>query len=184
MQAIYKPDGTITQVYDEALHRHDSLLTIDLTAEQAENISLYRVNPNDMALYLTPTCDKKYQKVIDNVIIEMTQEEKDFVDVPGKYKKMVDDVLVEMSEEEKLITEKNIRQTNNKSACDNHILSFYSGKIQDSFNAGVYSEAATIVYKDFLVVCIAEENRVFDLIEATTTIEELNAVESPTWPEV
>lgn len=34
MQAIYKEDGTITKVYDETLHRHDSLLTVNLTDEE------------------------------------------------------------------------------------------------------------------------------------------------------
>jgi hypothetical protein len=101
MQAIYSEDGTIRQVYDEALHSHDRLLTIDLTAEQAANIELYRVGPNTVELYLVPTCAEKYQKVVNKVILEMTQAEKDFVELPQRHKKLIDDELVEMSLAEK-----------------------------------------------------------------------------------
>ena len=72
-------------------------------------------------------------------------------------------------------------QAANRAACDNHILSRYSGKIQDSFNAGVYSDVATTAYKNFLVACIAEENRVFDLIEP---LEELSIIPELSLPEV
>ena len=80
MQATYKSTGEILEVYDETLHRHSSLLTVDLTEEQAQNIGLYRVDPNQKTLYLTPTCDKKYLTTVDNVILEMTAEEKAAVD--------------------------------------------------------------------------------------------------------
>ena len=41
-----------------------------------------------------------------------------------------------------------------------------------------------VLMTQFIVDCIAEENRVFDLLEAATTIAELEAVENPVFPEV
>lgn len=104
MQALFATDGTIRKVYDEALHRHPENIVANLTQEQAENIGLYRVNPTTKEVYLIPTCDEKYIKTIDNVLIEMTAEEKaavDFAALPSRYKHEVDGVLVEMTTEEK-----------------------------------------------------------------------------------
>jgi len=80
MEAIYRPDGTIKKVYDEKDHRHPGLLTIKLTNQQAKNPELYRVDPNKVELYLVPTCERKYIKVVDNVMLEMSKEEKTAVD--------------------------------------------------------------------------------------------------------
>jgi hypothetical protein len=80
MQAIFNPDGTIRKVYDEAQHRHPASMTVDLTQEQAENIAAYQVNPQTKEVYLVPTCEAKYRKIVDNVILEMSAEEKATVD--------------------------------------------------------------------------------------------------------
>ena len=83
-----------------------------------------------------------------------------------------------------LATTRDRIQTANKQACTTYILSKYPFEIQSSMNAGVYSVTAYEAYQAFLVTCIAEENRVFDLLESATTIILLEAVEVPTWPEV
>jgi hypothetical protein len=115
MQAIYKPDGTIGTPYDEAQHSHDSLMTVNLNAEQAANIEMYRVNPNTAELYLVPTVGEKYQKTVNNVILEMTQDEKDFVDLPQHYKKRVGGEWVSMTEVEKIaVLVANLREKRNQ----------------------------------------------------------------------
>jgi len=48
----------------------------------------------------------KYKKIVDGQWTEMTTEEKAFVDLPAKYKKTVDGVLVEMTAEEKAQVDK------------------------------------------------------------------------------
>ena len=75
-------------------------------------------------------------------------------------------------------------QSKNKDACKSHILSIYPIEIQASMNAGVYSALAFEAYQTFLAACINEENRVFDLLEAATTIDELTLVPEPIYPEV
>ena len=80
MEAIYRPDGTIKKVYDEKDHRHPGLLTIRLTEEQFTNPSAYRVDPNKKEVYFVPTCEKKYTRIVSNVILEMSKEEKTAVD--------------------------------------------------------------------------------------------------------
>jgi len=82
------------------------------------------------------------------------------------------------------ISTKESWQSKNKDACKSHILSKYPLEIQASMNAGVYSALAFEAYQTFLAACINEENRVFDLLEAALTIEELTLVPEPTWPEV
>jgi len=85
---------------------------------------------------------------------------------------------------QELANAKQAKQTANKEACKSHILAKYPIEIQLSMNAGIYTPAEFEAYQAFVVACIAEENRVFDLLEAATTIEELNQVEEPIWPEV
>ena len=74
---------------------------------------------------------------------------------------------------------KQFKQAPNKEACKAHILARYPVEIQLSMNAGVYPAAEFEVYQTFLAACIAEENRVFDLIEA-----DVNSTVTPVWPEV
>ena len=85
---------------------------------------------------------------------------------------------------EYLAERKSAKQTANKAACTAFILQHYPEPIQRSAALGVYPSEISTAMTDHIVDIIAEENRVFDLLEAATTIEELNAVENPTWPEV
>jgi exosome complex RNA-binding protein Rrp42 (RNase PH superfamily) len=80
MQAMFNADGTIRKVYDESLHRHPESTTVNITQEQANTIALYRVNPQTKELYLLPTCEQKYIKIVGNVFLEMSTEEKAVVD--------------------------------------------------------------------------------------------------------
>ena len=75
------------------------------------------------------------------------------------------------------------RQNNNKEACTAHILGAYPDPIQRSAALGVYPQAKCDAIRDFVANCVEEENRVFALLEAATTMAELEAIESPTWPE-
>jgi len=72
-------------------------------------------------------------------------------------------------------------QTRNKKACRGHILAKYPVEIQHSMNAGVYGSESLTAYQEFLAACIAEENRVFDLLEAAI---DPTIIETPNWPEV
>jgi hypothetical protein len=81
MEAIYRKDGTIECVYDEKDHRHPGLLTVKLTKAQATNPEKYRVNPETVKVYTTPTCESKYVVNEKNVLREMTTEEKTATDV-------------------------------------------------------------------------------------------------------
>jgi hypothetical protein len=75
MRAIYRCDGTIKLCGD-----YPEDITAEITQEQEDNKCLYRVNPNTKEVYPAPVCDPKYTKIIDNVILEMTSEEKADVD--------------------------------------------------------------------------------------------------------
>jgi len=75
------------------------------------------------------------------------------------------------------------RQNNNKEACTDHILETFPEPIQRSAALGVYPQAKCDAIRDFVANCVEEENRVFALLEAATTMAELEAIESPTWPE-
>ncbi len=54
----------------------------------------------------------KYKKTVDGVVVEMTEQEKHMVDLPDKYKKTVDGVVVEMTEQEKTDVDANLAETN------------------------------------------------------------------------
>jgi len=75
MRALYRWNGTIKLCGD-----YPESISASITQDQANNKELYRVNPNTKAVYAIPTCDLKYRKVIDNVILEMTTAEKAVVD--------------------------------------------------------------------------------------------------------
>lgn len=72
----------------------------------------------------------------------------------------------------------------NRSDCESQILSVYPDKIQRSAALGVYPQSYIDTMSDYIVRCIAEENRVFDLLEAATTVTEIMAVEKPAYPKV
>ena len=72
-------------------------------------------------------------------------------------------------------------QTANRAACESFILSLYPGPIQQSAALGIYPQATIDAMTDHIARCIAEENRVFDLLEVSTDPE---SVVSPVYPEV
>ena len=85
---------------------------------------------------------------------------------------------------EAFVKAKAARQLANKEDCKAHILKKYPLEIQSSAALGLYAEADTAVMQDYIADHLEEENTVFDLLEATTTMEELDAVKKPVWPEV
>ena len=127
-----------------------------------------------------------FQKIKINHVITDTQSRHEQV-IVDKFQD-TEDKTKEAQETEylnQLIIDNRLRiQTENREACKALILSKYPIEIQASMNAGVYSAAAFESYQAFLAACITEENRVFDLLNAATTIEGLNTIETPTWPEV
>jgi len=85
---------------------------------------------------------------------------------------------------QELINTKLQFQTRNKQSCTSFILEKYPEPTQRSAALGVYPAEFVETMADHIARIIAEENRVCDLLSAATTIEELTAVETPTWPEV
>lgn len=72
----------------------------------------------------------------------------------------------------------------NRSACSAHILSKYPLAIQSSASLGVYPQAIKDAMTDFIGRCIAIENATYDIIEAATTMAQLEAIPSPVYSEV
>ena len=64
---------------------------------------LTNVNGNDHELDINaiinpvmPSCDIKYTKVVDSVIVEVTKEEKNIIDLPDKLRKNKEDIITEI----------------------------------------------------------------------------------------
>ncbi len=74
-------------------------------------------------------------------------------------------------------------QAENKSSCRAHILSKYPLEIQSSAALGVYPEEQKTLMADFIAACVEEENKVFDKLEAASSLEALALVAKPVWPE-
>lgn len=74
MRAIYRYDGTIKQCGD-----YPEDITAEITANQAANRPLYRVNPNTKEVYLAPTCDPRFINIIDGVLIGLPIEEQNAI---------------------------------------------------------------------------------------------------------
>jgi hypothetical protein len=72
-------------------------------------------------------------------------------------------------------------QERHREACQAYIFTQYPTEKQHSMNAGIYGSENLIAYQEFLTACIAEENRIFDLLE---TAIDPTIIETPTWPEV
>jgi len=79
-----------------------------------------------------------------------------------------------------LIDLRDVLQTINKQSCTSFILNLYPENIQRSAALGVYPSGTVSSITDHIARCIAEENRVFDLIEASN---DPNTIETPVWPE-
>ena len=74
-------------------------------------------------------------------------------------------------------------QNANKADCTACILAAYPEPIQRSAALGVYPQATVDLISAYIAACIAEENRVFDLLEVATAAT-LPIIEAPVWPEV
>jgi hypothetical protein len=83
----------------------------------------------------------------------------------------------------RLASAKEEMQQANKAACTARILGRYPAPIQQSAALGVYPVDVRDTMVEFIAACIAEENRLFDLIEAATALNQLAAISPPTWPE-
>lgn len=70
MRAIYRYDGTIKGLTDS------TKFGAVITEEQYANKTLYRVNPNTKEVYLVPTCEARFIRIVDSVITEFSAEEK------------------------------------------------------------------------------------------------------------
>jgi len=104
-----------------------------------------------------------------------------FQDIPGGLTKAEQDAAFLIAE---LATAKITQQDTNKASCTTFILEHYSEPIQRSAALGVYSQEYATIMADHIANIIEEENRVWDLLEAAKTMEDLSLVESPKWPEV
>jgi len=78
MKVLYSESGRIIDVVDDNVECSGLFFTItEQTYDTIKNsIDAYRVNPNNQTLYMKPTCPDIFIKIIDNVWIEMTEEEK------------------------------------------------------------------------------------------------------------
>lgn len=87
---------------------------------------------------------------------------------------------------DRLIAYRTKVQNANKAACTAHIYASYPIEIQASVANSVYVSATSDAYEqtmvDFIANSIAEENRVFDLLELALTVAQIDLVEQPTWP--
>lgn len=86
-------------------------------------------------------------------------------------------------EDELLSIEKVRAQTHSKAVCEEYILKRYPLTVQSSMSLGVYPADQKDTMVNFIASCVDEENRVFDLIESASTLEEVQSV-IPSWPEV
>ena len=119
-----------------------------------------------------PDCASKYTLVeADNTIREMTQQEKDAEDYVAP---TVPPTLPEA---------KVVRQNKIKDECKNYINAAYAPEIQRSAALHVYPFDVEMQISEFVSNCVAEEDRCYDLVEAATDIDGVDAV-TPTWPAV
>lgn len=108
-----------------------------------------------------PNVDLKYTKAVLGEVVEMTIEEQDVVDLAEAIPSRQDAI---------------------KQECTSHILASYPEPIQRSAAFGIYSSRVIRNMTIFIAGCIVEENRCFDELEVSATIEEVNSI-TPTFPE-
>lgn len=80
---IYATESTVYLITEK------QLLT-NINGNDYESDSNAIINP------VMPSCNIKYTKVINNIIVEITQEEKDVVDLPDKLKRNKNDIVIEI----------------------------------------------------------------------------------------
>jgi len=117
-----------------------------------------------------PKCDIKYMVVEGDTVREMTIGEKAVID------------YVAPPPEPTLGEAKVTKQNTIKQECTRHILKAYPDNIQRSAALGIYSIEVITEMTNFIVECIAEENRCYDAIEIAVTIEDVNLV-TPSFPQ-
>ncbi len=102
----------------------------------------------------------------------------------------IEEVAKPVLEAMQLADRKIKRQNQNKASGKAHVFSVYPIEIQSSAWGGLYIEAGENPdrvadgIREFIKGHMIEENRVFDLIETAKTLEELDLIKDPIWPEV
>lgn len=89
----------MTQIEKDALsYSIKSIVYLIIEKQLLTNINGndYEVDSNVIINPVMPSCNIKYTKVINNVVVEMTQEEKDVVDLPDKLKRNKEDIVIEI----------------------------------------------------------------------------------------
>ena len=120
----------------------------------------------------------------------LTATETAFLAEHGDWHEVVDGRLVEKAgygaylATQELETRRAEIVAENKAACTGHILARYPLPVQSSANLGVYPAEIKTAMTDFIGRCIAEENRIFDLLVVAATVQDLEAIAKPKFPEV
>lgn len=81
-----------------------------------------------------------------------------------------------------LTSERERIQKAHKASCQQVIYEEYPAPIQSSASLDVYPSAVKEAMVERIALIIAEENRVYDLLDKATTLNELYDVEEPVWP--
>ena len=90
--------------------------------------------------------------------------------------------IIDFSAED-VLREKTRIQDRNKMSCKQFITAKYPLEIQSSAQMGLYGADFFDGMADHISRIIGEENRVHDLLEAEGTMEGINIVKQPEWPE-
>jgi len=156
-------------------YKNEIILTEKDVRKENPNVSFKRpFDPSNLDYFLIlntdpPVCSGIKEAVRDGV---------EYVDGQWQFKWTTVDKFVDVQIAKSWI------QNTNKNACTRFILTKYPKAIQRSAALGVYPQGVVDSMADHIARIIAEENRVFDLLDEAVTIEELNTVETPIWPEV
>lgn len=154
--------STLTNLQAELNPVPKQLINLEWWPEELSNPHIDTNTQKYGAEILTPDVDRKVV-VVSHEVLELTSEE-------------ISEIVTAKQEE---------LQAQNKTACRKHILNSYNADIQRSAALGVYPSTVIDPMSEFITACIAEENRVFDLLEAATTIPEIETIQAGlTWPEV
>lgn len=106
--------------------------------------------------------DHSKYKVVEGVFTPFTTEEVTTLDFDNKVEKAKNDI---------------------KSFCEEYILKAYPLTIQSSVNMGLYPEAFSTSARNFIGDCIVIENNTYDLLDDSTTEEQVETILSEiVWP--
>ena len=143
------------QIDRNTMQVHPSVNTPDYSQDAFLNISGK----------ILPDCDKKYWKIVDEEVVEMTTVEKAVVDY-------VEPPITPTLEEAKTTKIKSIN-----TQCQTYILSKYPLTIQSSAWGGVYGTEFANTLRIFLSSCVELENASANAVAAMTDMETVNAFE-------